>query len=184
MEKTALVILAEGFEEMEAVISIDILRRAGVVVTVVSLAEDVLVKGSRNITIKADSSLAKYSNIPDALVLPGGTGGAERLAVSVRVAELIADCNEKNKIVAAICAAPAIVLAKSGVLDNKKATCYPEMEQMFGESTVFVEDDVVCDGNIITSRGAGTAFDFALAICEKLRGDDIVLMVRKGAVIA
>ena len=101
-----------------------------------------------------------------------------------RYNSIIKEMNGQGKVIAAICASPAIVLSPLGILNGKKATCYPEMEQMFGESTVFVEDDVVCDGNIITSRGAGTAFDFALAICEKLRGDDIVLMVRKGAVIA
>lgn len=149
-----------------------------------ALSEELLVQGSRNIIIKADTLLSKYNDIPDALILPGGIGGAERLAISSRVSELIAECDENNKIVAAICAAPAIVLAKSGVLDNKKATCYPAMEQMFGKNTVFVENSVVCDDNIVTSRGAGTAFDFALCVAQQLMGEDIVLTVRQGAVMS
>lgn len=183
MKKSVLVLLAEGFEEMEAVISVDILRRAGIEVAMAALTEDLLVKGSRGILIKADIFLENYNKIPDALVLPGGVGGAERLAASAKVSELIALCNEKKKIIAAICASPAFVLPKSGILKGRKATCFPGEEQRFGEDIIFVQESVVVDGNVITSRGPGTAFDFALTVAEALVGKDVVMAVKEKALI-
>ncbi|MCP4650517.1 MAG: DJ-1/PfpI family protein [PVC group bacterium] len=183
MAKKVLILLAEGFEEMEAVISIDILRRAGLDVVTVAIGGDLLVRSARNVTIKADVYLKNYEGIPDAVVLPGGTAGAERLAASEIVIDLIKTCTAQGKTVAAICAAPAIVLPKTGVLDGKRATCYTDCETMFNSQITFVKEDVVVDGNIITSAGPGTAIDFALAVVEVLLGEEIVAKLKEKALI-
>ena len=104
----------------------------------------------------------------DAIVLPGGLPGAKNLAASEAVAQLLVAMNETGKIIAAICASPAIVLAPLGILNGKKATCYPGMQEQFPADTKYVEESVVRDGNVITSRGPGTALDFALAIVAVL----------------
>ena len=170
MKKTALIVLADGFEEIEAVTPIDILRRAGVEVMIAGL-EKKQVKGSRGVEVSADILLADYKDTPDAVVLPGGPG-AEKLARSVAVRKLILRAQKADKLIAAICAAPALVLAESGVLEGKKATCYPGYEDRFGKGTVFVSDRVVTDGQVITSRGPGTAMEFSLAIVGQLVSDE------------
>ena len=170
MDKHALIILAEGFEEMEAVIPADMLRRAGVNVTIAALGPELLVNGSRGICIKADTLLDEVTKVPDALVLPGGGKGAENLAASEKVIDLVQQTAQAGKIVAAICASPAHALVKAGVLEGKAATCYPGEEILFEGKTIYKKDNVVVDGNIITSRGPGTAFSFALAIIEAVCG--------------
>ena len=171
MKKTALIVLADGFEEIEAVTPIDILRRAGVEVMIAGL-EKKQVKGSRGVEVSADILLADYKDTPDAVVLPGGPG-AEKLARSVAVRKLILRAQKADKLIAAICAAPALVLAESGVLEGKKATCYPGYEDRFGKGTVFVSDRVVTDGQVITSRGPGSSVEFALEIVRCLAGENI-----------
>lgn len=178
MAKKALVILAQGFEEIEAVTVIDILRRAEVRVTVAGLI-GLEVKGSRELIVNADSLLDGVTDDADAYVLPGGGMGATNLAGSEKVAELLKKANSKGKIIAAICAAPAVVLAPLGILDGKNATCYPGMEEDFKSSTTFCEDAVCVDGNIITSRGPATALEFALVVSEKLCGKETADKVRK-----
>ena len=174
MKKKALIILAEGFEEIEAVTPIDVLRRAQIEVTVAGLnPEEKLVKGSRDIIIKTEVSLERAGSDFDAVILPGGMPGANNLSKSNRVNSLLSTMNQEGKIIAAICAAPAVVLAPAKILDGKKATSFPGMENLFGKEVVFSDDDVVIDGNIITSKGVGTALRFALAIVEKLAGKEI-----------
>ncbi len=166
MKKTVLIILAEGFEEIEAVTPIDVLRRAGVNVIVAGL-EERQVKGSHGVELFAEILLKDYYKMPDAVVLPGGPG-AERLGQSPAVKELVSRMQESGKLIAAICAAPAVVLAESGVLDGKKATCYPGYEKYFGAGTTFMKDRVVTDGYIVTSRGPGTALEFSLELVRNL----------------
>lgn len=172
MSKKALIILAEGFEEIEASAPIDILRRAGIEVVVAGLTAE-KVTGAHKATIIADTKFEDVESDFDACILPGGMPGAGNLASSEKVKSVIAIMHQNGKLIAAICASPALVLAPLGILDNKSATCYPSMETGFSKNTVFKTDDVVIDGNIITSRGPGTAMKFALAIVEKLLGKNV-----------
>ena len=167
MTKKALVILAEGFEEIEAVTSIDILRRSGVEVTIAGL-NNFKMMGTSGITIIADRTMEAITPDFDACILPGGLPGAKNIASSEKVKSLILEMNTQGKIIAAICASPAIVLAPWGILDNKKATCYPGMNKNFGPKTTYVEENVIIDGNIITSQGPATSLLFALKIVEEL----------------
>jgi len=178
MKKKVLVLLAEGFEEIEAVTSIDILRRAGLDVTVAGVG-NVIVKGSRDIVLKTDIEIGSYKGSPDVLVLPGGMPGVKNLSLSKKVNELIDKVYKNGKIIAAICAAPAYVLAPKDILKGRKATCYPDCRDMMEGKTKFVDEKVVVDRNIITSKGPGTAFDFALKLVEKLAGKSVKEKVRK-----
>ena len=163
----AVVVLAEGFEEIEAVTPVDVLRRAGVDVVVAGLGRK-KVTGSHGITLTADIRVKEIPDDIDALILPGGLPGAENLAACDALTTLIQTMNANGKIVAAICASPAYVLAPAGVLDGRKATCYPGCEDRFPETTSHFEDNVVRDGNIITSRGPGTALEFSLKLVQAL----------------
>ncbi len=183
INKKALVALAEGFEEMEAVISIDMLRRAGIEVITAALTDKLLVTGSRKIPVRADIAIADFPGLPDVFVLPGGMPGAENLAAAEPVNSLLAQCVRQGKIIAAICAAPACVLSPAGILNGKRATCYPGMETQFGRETTYVRDSVVVDGNIITSAGPGTAFLFAAAIIQRLCGDAAAVKVKEKALL-
>ncbi len=170
MCKKALVVLAEGFEEIEAVTPIDILRRAGVSVTVAGVGKT-RITGSRGlIPIECETTIEDADDLYDAIVLPGGMPGAKNLFESKIVQALTTTLAKSNKIVAAICATPAVLLAPLGILNNKKATCYPSMEEHFHASTSHSSDAVVVDRNIITSQGPATAFAFSLAIVEALYG--------------
>ena len=172
MAKDTLIILAPGFEEIEAVTVIDILRRARVEVTVAGLGA-IEIKGSRGIVIKADKQLSEDDNYFCACILPGGGQGANNLAASNIVKNILITMNQAGKIIAAICAAPAVVLSPLGLLDNKAATCFPGMEDAFERGTNFKAERVVVDGNMITSRAPGTALEFALTLVEKLMGSQV-----------
>jgi 4-methyl-5(b-hydroxyethyl)-thiazole monophosphate biosynthesis len=166
--KRVLVPLAEGFEELEAVTVIDILRRAGIEVVVASLAESP-VTGSHGIRVAADTPLAALVEQDfDMIALPGGMPGAEHLKKDARIAELARRLHAKGRPVAAICAAP-MVLAAAGLLDGRRATSYPGFLADAAKATV-VDEAVVVDGGVITSRGPGTALDFALQLVETLEG--------------
>ncbi|MBU1084448.1 MAG: DJ-1 family glyoxalase III [Candidatus Omnitrophota bacterium] len=182
MKKQALVILADGFEETEAVTVIDVLRRSEINVTIAGLVSAV-VTGGHNISIKCDKIIEECKGPYDALILPGGTPGAENLASSEKVKEMISSMKEKGKIIAAICASPAIVLAPIGILDRKKATCYPGMERGFSSNVIFTGEDVVQDGRIITSKGVGTALVFALKIAENLVGKPKAEMIAEQVLV-
>jgi protein deglycase len=166
--KRVLVPLAEGFEELEAVTVIDILRRAGVEVVVASLGESP-VTGSHGIRIAADTPLAALVEQDfDMVALPGGMPGAEHLKKDARIAEIARRLAAKGRPVAAICAAP-MVLAAAGLLDGRRATSYPGFLKDAAKTTV-TDEAVVVDGGMITSRGPGTALDFALQLVETLEG--------------
>jgi 4-methyl-5(b-hydroxyethyl)-thiazole monophosphate biosynthesis len=166
--KRVLVPLAEGFEELEAVTIIDILRRAGVEVVVASLAGSP-VAGAHGIRLEADAPLeALLAQHFDMIALPGGMPGAEHLRRDPRIAALVKRLHAAGRPVAAICAAP-MVLAAAGLLAGRRATSYPGFLDGAAAATV-VGDTVVVDRGVITSRGPGTALDFALALVEELEG--------------
>jgi len=175
MKKVA-VLLAEGFEEVEAVSPIDFLRRAGVEVLTAGIASS-RVKGSHSITIDADMRIEELPADLDGVILPGGTIGANNLAKSRTVAELVKRMYGEGQLVAAICASPAKVLAPTGILHGKRATCYPGLESELVGSD-FRSDRVVRDGNIITSRGAGTAGVFAIELVRYLAGEEAASRVQ------
>jgi len=175
----ALVPLAEGFEELEAVTIIDVLRRAGVEVTVAALASSP-VTGSHAIQIAADTTLdAVDARSFDAVVLPGGPA-AKRLRDDARVLEIVRAAAASGKLVAALCAAP-IALEAAGVLAGKRATVYPGNALPSAE---LVEERVVIDGNIVTSRGPGTALEFSLTLVEALVNREKANELRAAMIVA
>ncbi len=178
MSKKAIILLADGFEEIEAVCVIDILRRASIQVTACGI-DAISITGSHNIKVQADKILSQFNEDFDALILPGGSKGSNNLAKSKTVSQFIKKAQQNNKIIAAICAAPATVLAPLGILDSKKATCYPGMEDDFGKKTEFKESAVVVDGKLITSRGPATAIEFSLKIVEQLTDDNTAQDIRR-----
>jgi 4-methyl-5(b-hydroxyethyl)-thiazole monophosphate biosynthesis len=172
MSKKVIVLLADGFEEVEAVTPIDYLRRAGLEVTTAAIGKDRLVTGSHDIPLTADTTLAELAKTAgawDAVLLPGGGQGAANLAASKETGALVTDMAAAGKLVAAICAAPAVVLSPLGLLAGRRFTCYPGMEQKVSGAQ-WTDSPVVADGNIITSRAAGTAGRWAAAIADKLLG--------------
>lgn len=149
--------------------AIDIFRRAGIDVTVAGVGTRE-VTGSHGITVKTDTTLEEYKSKPDAVLLPGGMPGAENLNKSNTLKTLLQEMNESKKIIGAICASPAVALAPQGILNGRKATCYPGFESQFGRETKFLPERVVRDGHVITSRGPGTAIEFALEVVSALVG--------------
>lgn len=165
------VFLAEGFEEVEALTPVDLLRRCGAEVSVVGVTGKT-VCGARGISVVADEVLGEHNYaLDDMLVLPGGMPGTKNLYASAEVCEAVRKAVKTDRYVAAICAAPSIVFGGLGILNGKKATCYPGMEDgMTGAEPV--DAPCVIDGKIITGRGAGAAMDFALSLCEVLFGHE------------
>ncbi|MDY6992017.1 MAG: DJ-1 family glyoxalase III [Pseudomonadota bacterium] len=164
----ALIPLAQGCEELEAVTLIDLLRRANITVITAGLDEQP-VKASRGVTLIADMTLdeALKQNF-DIIVLPGGVAGADNLNQDPRIQKLLQEMAQQGKFTAAICAAPK-VLANAGLLTHKSATSYPGvLEQLQLPQTQLLAQPVVRDDRVITSRGPGTAMDFALELIEIL----------------
>jgi len=176
----AWVLMAEGFEEIEFTVTVDILRRAGVDVKTVSLNSSLdPVLGSRDIKMIPDTTLDKVLDTScDMLILPGGVEGSFRLGNDPRVLKLIQKMAEEKRLVASICAA-STVLIKAGVLSGLNATSHPGVEgEMVG--IVYQRHRVVVDGHFITSRAPGTAFDFAFKLVELLVGREKVWEVNTG----
>ncbi len=171
--------LAGGFEETEAIAPIDILRRAGVGVTVVGIGGRAII-GSHGIAVGADISDAEIGipNDIDGVILPGGMPGTLNLEKSPVVQKFIDIAAEKGGLIAAICAAPSI-LGKKGLLMGKKATCFDGFEP-FLEGAEVVSEPCVTDSNIITAWGAGAAVEFGLAITAYIAGEEEALSLRKG----
>ncbi|MBT8060803.1 MAG: DJ-1/PfpI family protein [Gammaproteobacteria bacterium] len=173
-----LVPLAEGCEEMEAVTIIDLLRRGGIEVVAAGLS-DGPVTGSRGTRILPDTTLDEALETDfDMVVLPGGLPGSDHLAADDRVTGLLRRMNESGRFVGAVCAAPK-VLARAGILDGKRATAFPGVLQAEAHPDIGGEP-VVRDGTVITSRSAGTAMDFGLALVEALAGRETRKEVEAG----
>lgn len=164
------VFLAEGFEEIEALTPVDMLRRAGIEVQTVSVMGDRKVTGSHRITVEADLTLAEADfETAQVLVLPGGLPGTTNLGSCEKlVTELKRYAAAADRKVAAICAAPS-VLGQNGILEGKSAVCYPGWEDKLTGAQVQAGAKAVIDGNVITSRGMGTAIDFSLALIQELK---------------
>ena len=182
MMKTIFVFLADGFEEIEAITPIDVLRRAGLNVQTVSVMEEQIVVGAHGIPVVADKMFADI-HLEDAemLLLPGGLPGATNLDAHQGLSDMIMEFASEGKALAAICAAP-LVFGNRGLLQGKKATCYPGFESYLigAEYTAAL---VEIDGNFITAKGPGAAMDFAFAIVEKYCGTEKVNELKSGMMI-
>lgn len=174
-----LVFLAQGFEEIEALTCIDILRRGGLEVKSVSIHQDKLVEGAHGIVVQADMLFDEIPLDAQALVLPGGMPGTLHLKAHQGLCTLLLSyANQEDKSIAAICAAPSI-LGELGILKSKKATCYPGFENQLIAAKVS-RRSVVKDGNLITANGPGHAMDFALKLLEHLAGRDQAKAIAHG----
>ena len=207
--KSALVFLADGFEEIEALTPVDYLRRSHQVevVTVAvpspTMNDPYIVMGSHKIPVIADMNFEEFkanfsadSDLPDLIFFPGGMTGSANLAANKEITAYIKKCSAAGKFVSAICAAPAVFLAKTGVLKGKKWTCYPEMEKdveqycaneasvsdVLENSVHCTENPFVTDGNVITSRGAGTAEQFAMELVRLLTDVETAEKIHNGTV--
>ncbi len=172
------VYLGEGFEEIEAITVEDLLRRGGVHVNTVAIGTSLTVTGAHGIPVVADSLLDDGVKEADGHVLPGGMPGTENLLLSAELKELMKREARRGALIAAICAAPS-VLGRWGLLEGKKATCYPGFEKFLDKASI-QNTEVVVDGRTVTSRGAGTAMEFGLALVEQLSGRAKMEDVRGG----
>ncbi|KAB2032292.1 hypothetical protein ES319_D05G363300v1 [Gossypium barbadense] len=164
---------------MEAVMIIDILRRAKANVVVASVGDNLEILASRKVKLVADMLLDEAAKLSyDLIVLPGGLGGAQAFANSDKLVNMLKKQAESNKPYGAICASPALVLEPHGLLKGKKATAFPAMCNKLSDQS-FIDNRVVVDGNLITSRGPGTSMEFALGIVEKFFGRPKALELAK-----
>ena len=183
MLKKAYILLATGFEEIEAVSIIDILRRAGVEIETISISENRQISGAHNIEILADTLFDEtdFSN-GDMLIFPGGQPGTDNLNSQKKIKKLIQTYYGQQKYIAAICAAP-LIFGEMGLLQGKKAVCYPGYEDRLLGAEIAQNECVVVDGNIITSKGAGTAIEFALKLVEILVGQETAEILKKKMIV-
>ncbi len=189
MSKHVVVFLAEGFEEIETVTPVDLLRRAGFTVKMISISDSLSVTGSRGIILQADKHISEVNlplavsenKLPSAIVIPGGLNGAKNCASNPLIGSFILEMLKADKLVCAICASPVVVLSPLGVLKNRKYTCYPgmekELEQYCGKNwkektdkSQYSAEPVVYDKGVLTSSAAGTASLFSLEIIRILEG--------------
>lgn len=177
--KKVLLLLAEGFEEVEALTTVDYLRRMDIVVDTCSIKGGKSVKGAHRVVVESDKVLDEINNIKsyNCLIIPGGLPGATNLRDNDRVIELVKEFNEAGKLLAAICAGP-IVLERAGLIKGVEVTSYPGFGNDLKEG-IYKEDLVVQDGNIITARGPAVAVYFALKIVENLVGEEKAKELRK-----
>lgn len=176
------IILGEGFEEMEAIVPCDMLRRAGIAVQLAGIGGTVI-RGSRGICVNADLTVEQMDCVhTNMIVLPGGLGGVASILSSQTVLHAVQQVYQNGHYVAAICAAPT-VLAQLGITDNKKATCYPGMENQMGTAQMQPNAKAVTDGHVITGTAAGTAYDFALEMITALKGKATAAQVAEGIVL-
>lgn len=182
---TALIPIANGSEELEAITMINLLRRANIEVTVASINDDTRITGARQVLITADALLEEVVEQPfDLIALPGGMPGASHLSDSQLLIErLRRQINEG--LIGAICASPSVVLATHGLIKGKSAVCYPGFEEGLEQGQVtYTDQPVVIDGNLITSKGPGTAMAFGLALIEALSGQVTAREVADGLLTA
>lgn len=178
--KNVVVFIADGSEEVETLTPVDYLRRAGLDVTLVSVGtESRTVTCSHKVCVTADITLEAYlsscgDTLPDAVIVPGGMPGTKNIAACASAISFINAMDAENKLVCAICAAPALVLSKTTALKDKKWTCFTDMESNAGEfqKNFIAGKPFVHDANVITGRGAGTAEEFAMEIVKTLAGEE------------
>jgi len=184
MGARVLVPLAEGFEEIEAATIVDVLRRGGVEVVTAALG-NTSVAGAHGMCLQADMTLdaALTDGGFDAVVLPGGMPGAAHLRDDVRVRDALNEVVERGGTAAAICAAP-IALEAAGLLRGRRATCYPGFDEQLASAAERSTDRVVADGPIVTSRGPGTALEFATALVERFVDEKTADGLREGMLLA
>ena len=174
--KKVFIFLADGFEEIEAIAPIDILRRAELDLVTVSISDSKLVEGAHGVKVEADQLFTETSfGENDYYVLPGGYDGMLNLSAHQGVNELLKKQHSEGKKLAAICASPS-VLGKLGILEGKEAICYPGFEGNLTGATIS-KNSVVEDGNVITGKGPGVAVQFALKIVESLKGKETASQV-------
>lgn len=172
------VLLGEGFEESEALVPTDLLRRAGVEVKLVGL-KGKKITSAHAVTVECDCALGDVDEQKtEMLLLPGGLGGVEAISADERALGVIQRCADRGAYIAAICAAPTI-LARLGLLDRRKAVVYPGMEEQMLSAVVQQGKSVVVDGHLITGQAAGASFDFGLRLVEVLRGQEAAETVRR-----
>jgi 4-methyl-5(b-hydroxyethyl)-thiazole monophosphate biosynthesis len=177
--KKVLLMLADGFEEVEALTVVDYLRRSNIICDTCSIVNEKTVKGAHEIVVESDLILDEMSDVHnyDGIILPGGLPGSTNLRDDEGVIGIVKDFNEKGKLVAAICAAP-IVLERAGIINGKNVTSYPGLEgDLMGAN--YCEDLVVQDGNILTARGPAAAVYFSLKIIEYLAGKETAIEISK-----
>ncbi|MDE6037083.1 MAG: DJ-1/PfpI family protein [Duncaniella sp.] len=179
------VFLADGFEEIEALAPVDLMRRAAIKVTTVSVNGSHSVTGAHGICVQADALIADTDLGGAAmLVCPGGMPGASNLAACPTLTDALVAQYRDGRYVAAICAAPAVTLAPLGILDGHQATCYPGFEQQLRDGgATHCEVRVAVDGNVITSNGPSSAIPFALALITALRGPEAAQQVASGILL-
>lgn len=180
-----LILLADGFEEAEALVTADLLRRGGLETALVAVKRSAalgmagrLVVGAHGITVAADRLLERNEPVPELLVLPGGLGGVEGILNSEAAMDLIRRTAEQGAPLGAICAAP-MILARLGLLEGSRAVIYPGMEDELGGALPQPGERVVEDGDRITAAAAGSVFDFALCLLARMKGRDTADQVRR-----
>lgn len=177
------VMFADGFEEIEALTVVDVMRRAGMPVVTMSIYETPEAIGAHGVTVVADEAFDP-DLLEDAewLICPGGMPGASNLAENATLCEILKERNESGEKIAAICASPSVIFGPLGLLNGRNATCYPGMEDGM-EGANLVEEFAVVDGNIVTGRGPAAAAEFALAIVANTVGEDIANDVAAGMLL-
>lgn len=179
-----LLLLGNGFEELEALGTLDLMRRADIDVKTCTINTTPLVLGAHNIAVEADLCLGEIARDQyNGLIIPGGMGGVEALAATPDVLEMVHDCLEDNKLLAAICAAPAVVLTAAEVTEGRRMTGFPAPALIERLGNSYVDEPVVVDDCLITSKGPGTVFAFARAIITHIKGEAKAAQVMKEAVV-
>lgn len=171
--------LANGFEDIEALAPVDILRRGGIEIKTVSIGDSIMVESAHGVQVKADMMFGEADlNDADLLLIPGGMPGAKNLDEHEGVRCALAKQAEQNKLIGAICAAP-MVLGHLGLLRGRKATCYPGFETEL-DGAIYTSEPYTVDGNIITGKGPGASFEYAYALLTLMKGERVVEALKKG----
>ncbi len=183
MMKRVYVMLADGFEEIEALTVVDILRRGEVEVATVSITEEKWVMSSHQIKVEADVTFSQMKEEEaQAIVLPGGMPGTVHLREKKELMDMVMKRHENGQLLCAICAAPGLILGDLGILEGRKATCYPAMAEHMKGAEYVKEEKAVQDGHLITGCGMGGAIPFSLKILAQLKGEEIANKVRESII--
>ena len=177
--------LADGFEDMEAIATRDVLLRGGVDVQTVSISDEPFVTSSHGITVSADLTRDDFGDdCPSVMIFPGGMPGTKNLAADKALMALMRKCYKHDGVVAAICAAPGLVVSQLDDVSGKRFTCFEGCQDpMIAKGAIYTPESAVVDGRLITGRGAGHAVNFGLAILEVLKGKETADRVRAGLML-